>query len=63
MSDETKTKGNISRLLKHLKRDSLAVQLVQAHHTPSTGDPAESMNSVLRKRLKHMREKLDGTQS
>jgi hypothetical protein len=63
MHDESKTQDNINRLLRHLKKDSLAAHLVQAHHTPETGDPAESMKAVLRKRLEQVKEDLDGTQA
>ena len=63
MYDESKTQNNINRLLRHLKKDSLAAQLVQAHHTPETGDSAESMKAVLRKRLEQVKKDLDGTQA
>ena len=63
MHDESKTQDNINRLLRYLKKDSLAAQLVQAYNTPQTGDPAESMKAVLKKRLEQVRENLDGTQA
>lgn len=61
MPDETNTEDNVDRLLKHLKKDSLAAQLVQAHNAPDGDDPAAAMKVVLTERLEQVKAKLDGS--
>ncbi len=63
MPDDTKSLDNLDRLLKHLKDGSLAARLVQAHRTPDTDDPAESMKAVLKERLEQVRNDLAGTEA
>lgn len=51
--------NNSDRLLKHLDEGSLAYRLVQAHRDRGTTDPAESIKSILQKRLDQVRRNLD----
>ncbi len=60
MPDEADPIDNVDRLLKHLKDDSLAAQLVRAHRAPQPGDPAASMKAILAERLEQAKETLDG---
>jgi hypothetical protein len=49
------TQDNVARLLKYLKDDSLAAQLVRAHRAPDGTARADAMKEVLEGRLKHVR--------
>ncbi len=59
-NDSSKPQGNVERLLKHLKEDSLAARLVHAH---GAADRKESMTAVLKGRLEQVRKSLDGTEA
>jgi hypothetical protein len=55
-SPEAKALTNSERLLQHLKPDSLAARLVQAH----TADPREGLRNALTERVAQVRQKLAG---
>jgi hypothetical protein len=46
--------------LEHLKDDSLAKQLVQAHRSANGAERAAAMKEIIERCLKHARECLDG---
>jgi hypothetical protein len=50
--------SNSDRLLQHLKPDTLAAQLVQAHK--DTDDPLKGLKQVLMERLELVRQALGG---
>ena len=50
-----KPQSNADRLLKHLKADSLAQRLVQAHEGDDGTDPIESARAILLARLQQVR--------
>ena len=54
-----KPQSNADRLLKHLKADSLAQQLVKAHEGADSTDPIESARAVLLARLQQVRASFD----
>ena len=54
-----KPKSNADHLLKHLKADSLAQQLVKAHESAGGTDPIESVRAVLLARLQQVRASFD----
>ena len=54
-----KPQSNADRLLKHLKADSLAQQLVKAHEGVGGTDPIESARVVLLTRLQQARASCD----
>jgi hypothetical protein len=62
MSEQPATRDNVARLLKYLKDDSLAAQLVRAHGAPEGTTRADAMKAVLEGRLKQVRKDLDGTE-
>lgn len=59
MPEKVEPVNNSDRLLKHLDEASLAYRLVQAHRDRGTSDPAESIKSILQKRLDQVRRNLD----
>ena len=61
-SEQPATQDNIARLMKYLKDNSLAAQLVRAHRAPDGTAPAEAMKAVLEGRLRQVRKHLDGTE-
>ena len=54
-----KPQSNADRLLKHLKADSLAPQLVKAHEGAGGTDQIASARAVLLARLKQVRASFD----
>jgi hypothetical protein len=62
MSEQPATQDNFARLLKYLKDDSLAAQLVRAHGAMEGTTRADAMKAVLEGRLKQVRKDLDGTE-
>ena len=54
-----KPQSNADRLLKHLKADSLAQQLVKAHEGVGGTDPIESARAVLLTRRQQVRASFD----
>jgi hypothetical protein len=54
-------KSNVDRLLKHLKKDSLAARLVQAHRDAKQGGAVAAMRPILTARLKEVHGTLDKT--
>jgi hypothetical protein len=54
---------NFDRLRKHLKDDSLAAKLAEAHHTAQPADRARSMTVVLQGRLTEIRSSLEFTKT
>ena len=54
-----KPQSNADRLLKHLKADSLAQQLVKAHEGAGGIDPIEAARAVLLARLQKVRASFD----
>ena len=54
-----KFQNNADRLLKNLKADSLAQQLVKAHEGAGGTDPTEAARAVLVMRLKQVRANFD----
>ena len=54
-----KPQSNADRLLKHLKADSLAQQLVKAHEGVGGTDPVELARAVLLARLQQVRAGFD----
>lgn len=59
MPDAAQPQNNYERLLKHIGKDSLAAQLLQAYRAAEAGGSAEAMKTVLRERLAKVREKID----
>jgi hypothetical protein len=58
MTEKPDPKDNLSLLLKHLKNDSLAYDLVRAYRDSESGDPVESMRAVLRGQLERIRDRI-----
>ena len=56
---DLKPQSNADRLLKHLKADSLAQQLVKAHKGVVGTDPIESARAVLLTRRQQVRASCD----
>lgn len=54
-----KPQSNVDHLLKHLKADSLARQLVEAHAGAGGATPVESAKAVLLARVEQVRASLD----
>ena len=59
MPENAEPKNNSERLLTHLEAGSLAHLLVRAHCDRDIANPAESMESILRERLKRVRGSID----
>lgn len=61
MTDETAAPDNFSRLLGHLKEESLAARLVQAHR--GADEPNAAISKIIDTRLEEVREELDNAET
>jgi hypothetical protein len=59
MSEQPNTEDNVTRLLKHLKDDSLAARLVLVHRALGARGLPDAIKAILKERLRRIRGELE----